>query len=207
MRLISLYILILLWACIRPSIPAPSVTFATFCSHIVTQKDKDWTATSLFEPSSFNHICIGVSLCRSRWMHRAVSIFQQSIPAPGFCRCWGPQPRPPTMSTPNFTQCALDFQNSKETYANYVYTGPVQGILKHADLPLITVQGCRDLCGTGNVYYEWADIASTISTWILPILGLLLQCPFASNDFRNTLYTIARWLGSPVASLAYTLWI
>ena len=110
------------------------------------------------------------------------------------------------MPTPNFTQCASDFQNSIELYGNYVYTGPVQGILKHTDLPLITVQGCRDLCGTGNVYYKWTDIATTISTWILPILGLLLQCPFDSNDFRNTIYAIARWLGSPVASLAYTLW-
>ena len=110
------------------------------------------------------------------------------------------------MSTPNFTQCALDFQNSIDRYANYVYTGPVQGILKHTDLPLITVQGCRELCGTGNVYYEWADIASTISTWILPILGLVLQAPMDSNDIRSTFYALARWMGSPVASLSYTLW-
>jgi hypothetical protein len=110
------------------------------------------------------------------------------------------------MATPNFTQCALDFQDSIERYSNYVYTGPVQGILKKTDLPLITVQGCRELCGAGNEYYDWVDIASTISTWILPVLGLLLQCPFDSNDFRNTLYALARWIGSPVAALAYTLW-
>jgi hypothetical protein len=110
------------------------------------------------------------------------------------------------MSTPNFTQCAIDFENSGDLYANYVYTGPIHGILRGVNLSLITVQGCRDLCGTGNEYYAWDDIASTISTWVLPILGLLLQAPFESNAFLQTIWAIARWVGSPIASLSYTLW-
>ena len=108
------------------------------------------------------------------------------------------------MSSPDFAQCALEFQTGH--YANYVYTGPVIGVLKSTNISLITVEGCRLLCGTGNEYYDWPDAASTISTWVLPILGLLLQAPYDSNAFAKTVWATARWVGSPVASLSYTLW-
>lgn len=37
-------------------------------------------------------------------------------------------------------------------------------------------------------------------------MGILLQAPFESNKFWQTLFLLARLLGSPMASLAYVLW-
>ena len=34
----------------------------------------------------------------------------------------------------------------------------------------------------------------------------MLQAPYESNEFWQTVWAIARWVGSPIAALAYTLW-
>ncbi|KAF2769233.1 hypothetical protein EJ03DRAFT_97352 [Teratosphaeria nubilosa] len=70
----------------------------------------------------------------------------------------------------------------------------------------ISTAGCKRLCGTGADYYDWSQSSSTITTWVLPIAGVLLQAPFLSNAFWETVFSIARWCGSPIASLAYILW-
>ena len=106
---------------------------------------------------------------------------------------------------PDFTQCKNDFSILPDNHP-YVYHGPVSGILQNVSVKLITVQGCNSLCGTGPEYYEWADVSATISTWVLPMIGLMLQAPFESNAFFKTIYAIARWTGSPIASLSYVLW-
>lgn len=88
--------------------------------------------------------------------------------------------------SPNFTACAETWRNAPPgTYDNYTYYGPVQGIFKdpNARPQLITVQGCHQLCGSGNEYYPWTQQSATISTWVLPIIGLLLQAPYDSNAF------------------------
>lgn len=109
---------------------------------------------------------------------------------------------------PNFTECAIRFGNlAGDAAANFSYTGPVFGVLNSPTRPsLITYEGCRQLCGSGNQYYSWTEITGTISTWVLPIIGLLLQAPFESNAFRRTVLAFFRWIGSPIASLSYTLW-
>ena len=40
----------------------------------------------------------------------------------------------------------------------------------------------------------------------MPVLGLLLQAPYESNAFLDTVFATARWVGSPIASLSYILW-
>ena len=80
-------------------------------------------------------------------------------------------------------------------------------MFSHNERPkLITYEGCRELCGTGSQYYAWKDAAATITTWVLPIIGLIVQAPFESNAFRRTVFALARWTGSPMATLSYTLW-
>ena len=108
----------------------------------------------------------------------------------------------------NLTLCAERFGRNENGIATlYNYTGPVRGIFEdYTRPPLFTLEGCRNECGTGNDYYPWSRSSGTISTWVLPILGLLLQAPYESNAFLGTLYAIARWLGSPIASLSYILW-
>ena len=110
---------------------------------------------------------------------------------------------------PNFTECAAFFRNaSQDVLDKYAYTGPVYGILRDASVPatLITHEGCREICGSGNDYYPWSAASNTISTWVLPVIGLLLQAPYESNAFIATAYAMARWVGSPIASLSYIFW-
>lgn len=71
---------------------------------------------------------------------------------------------------------------------------------------MITYQGCRNLCGSGVQYYPWANSSQTIATWVLPIVSVLVQAPYESNAFLKTIFALARWVGSPMATLSYTLW-
>lgn len=109
--------------------------------------------------------------------------------------------------TPNFTACAAQFQNNLDLYANYTYTGPVQGISLGPEAPLITLQGCYDICGTGSEYYPWSDASGTILTWVLPMLALLVVAPYGANSPpKDTFQYLFRLVGSPVATLAYIFW-
>lgn len=117
---------------------------------------------------------------------------------------------------PNFTNCSGEFNLAERdpsfdlrNLTQYIYNRSVHGPLSKIDGingTIVTLDGCRKICGTGNDYYHWKDSSATITTWVLPVVGLLLQAPYESNDFWRTLRALARWLGNPVASLSYTLW-
>ena len=62
------------------------------------------------------------------------------------------------------------------------------------------------LCGTGKEYYPWRHSSGTITTWVLPAIGLLVQAPWETNKVLPTIRTLGRWVGSPIATLSYTLW-
>ena len=113
----------------------------------------------------------------------------------------------------NFTTCASTFLNTSNGLSHtFDFTGAVREMLDekinvhNITAKLITLEGCRSVCGNGNDYYGWDKAANTISTWILPIIGILLQLPFESNAFVQTLCVLARWIGSPIASLSYIFW-
>jgi hypothetical protein len=106
----------------------------------------------------------------------------------------------------NLTQCRLDYSNpSADDIARYGWSGPVKYIPRNATTQ-ISFDGCQALCGTGSQLYPWGQQSSTITTWVLPVVGIILQAPFNSNAFWETVFSIARWIGSPVASLSYILW-
>ena len=67
----------------------------------------------------------------------------------------------------NLTSCSIEYLTGK--YPEYKYNGTVRGIFKHVEPPppLITVQGCKSLCGEGSDYYSWEEISSTITTWVI----------------------------------------
>lgn len=69
---------------------------------------------------------------------------------------------------PDFASCGSEFlNNSANKYSSLVYRGPVHDIYASAGRPtLITVQGCKDLCGPGVDYYSWKDASNTITTWV-----------------------------------------
>jgi hypothetical protein len=109
----------------------------------------------------------------------------------------------------DFEQCARRFSANTSAGAalrqQWGWRGPIVGIAPNPATQ-ISREGCRALCGSGTDLYPWKDASSTITTWILPVVGTLLQAPFESNATRRTLLAIARWVGSPIASLSYVLW-
>ena len=105
----------------------------------------------------------------------------------------------------NFTQCGFEYMNNDSLIAKYGYDGPVIGIAPNKSTQ-ITYKGCQELCGRGTQFYDWRTVSSTITTWVLPVIGMLLQAPFESNAFWRTLLALIRWVGSPIASLSYILW-
>ena len=50
------------------------------------------------------------------------------------------------------------------------------------------------------------DAANTITTWVLPIIGLIVQAPWESNQARETILALFRYMGSPISVLSYVLW-
>ncbi|TLD32599.1 hypothetical protein E2P81_ATG05575 [Venturia nashicola] len=107
--------------------------------------------------------------------------------------------------TTDFAVCRETYLGTWPQYRNYSWSGPVRNIQPNPRQQ-ISYEGCKALCGTGNDRYPWSETAQTLSTWLLPVLGMLLQAPFISNQFWNTLLVLARWLGSPMSSLACILW-
>lgn len=105
----------------------------------------------------------------------------------------------------NFTQCANDYLHNKTAQDLYFWNGTVVFIPKNNGTQ-ITRAGCNAFCGSGPDYYEWSQASGTITTWILPVLGILLQAPFESNAFWKTCRAIVRWCGSPIVTLSYILW-
>ena len=105
----------------------------------------------------------------------------------------------------NFTECGIHYLDNRELSWVYGYNGSTRGI-HHNFSSQVTYRGCKDLCGSGVDYYSWSTASATITTWLLPIVGMLLQAPFESNAFWRTMLAICRWVGSPMASLSYILW-
>lgn len=106
---------------------------------------------------------------------------------------------------PNFTDCGIRYMSDPALILQYNYSGRVR-LIEANQSTLITYHGCIAMCGEGNEYYTWPIISATLTTWILPILGTLLQAPFESNTFWRTVKACNRWIGSPLSSLAAILW-
>ncbi|KAK8208025.1 hypothetical protein M8818_004063 [Zalaria obscura] len=108
----------------------------------------------------------------------------------------------------NFTQCAANYlalAPDDPLRLLYGWSGSVEGIERNS-ITQISEHGCVEFCGDGNDLYPWSQSSNTITTWVLPVVGMLLQAPFVSNAFWQTILSLARWVGSPMASLSYILW-
>ncbi|OCK77644.1 hypothetical protein K432DRAFT_407131 [Lepidopterella palustris CBS 459.81] len=105
----------------------------------------------------------------------------------------------------NLTQCGIHYMANPELSWIYGYNGTTKGIRPNF-ASQVTFKGCETLCGAGIDWYQWTTASATITTWILPVVGMMLQAPFESNAFKRTLLATIRWVGSPMASLAYILW-
>ena len=122
-------------------------------------------------------------------------------------------PVPVTAKT-NFTQCGELVKGLAENNSlplEDIYTGHVTGVLGQAlnstnPVLLITFAACERHCGAEPEYYGWAKASDTITTWVLPLVGLVLQAPFESNNFQQTMFVVFRWVGSPIVSLMCIFW-
>ena len=101
----------------------------------------------------------------------------------------------------SFTDLATEFLSNStlQDIWGYRRLGFPDDTFRH----VINQTACEALVGTGSEYYNWADAANTINTWVLPFTGLLLQAPFDSNNARGTAWAISRWVGGSMASLSY----
>ncbi|KAI9782874.1 MAG: hypothetical protein M1816_001655 [Peltula sp. TS41687] len=109
----------------------------------------------------------------------------------------------------SFKKCGADFVKNQTSIDRYAWHGRIYGeeLSGRPDRShVISKEGCLALCGGGSDWYEWQTIAATITTWILPLAGLLAQAPFESNAAKRTFLALVRWVGSPIASLSSTLW-
>ena len=128
----------------------------------------------------------------------------------------------------NFTECFRRFLNFSVNQHNstFNFTKNTKEIFvnESSKPPIITYPGCVHFCGPGTQYYAWANISSTITTWVtlmvnhflqqsltiypqvFPVVGLLLQAPYESNKNWSTVLALARWLGNPIAGMSYTFW-
>jgi len=86
----------------------------------------------------------------------------------------------------NFTQCAATYLPLNDSIQNSLYgwTGPVRLLPQNRSTQLSTL-GCQVLCGDGTEYYDWSQASSTITTWVLPVIGVLLPAPFVSNGISR----------------------
>jgi hypothetical protein len=110
-----------------------------------------------------------------------------------------------TSKSANFTACGITYMNSPDLISRWNYSGPVR-LIPSNPATHITYEGCKAVCGTGNDWYDWSVSSGFITTWVLPMIGTLLQAPFESNAFWRTIKAICRWTGSPMSSLSYILW-
>lgn len=98
---------------------------------------------------------------------------------------------------PNFTACGIRYMSNSTLASQNNYSGHVR-LIQANQSTQITYDGCIALCGRGNEYYTRPVISATLITWILPILGTLLQAFFESNTFWRTVKAYNRWIGTDV---------
>ncbi|KAI9747892.1 MAG: hypothetical protein M1815_003801 [Lichina confinis] len=112
----------------------------------------------------------------------------------------------PMVVAADFKKCNEQFKNNQTNMDLFGFTGSTHGRTIKPGTPLMSVRGCEILCGSDSQYKSWKESTTTISTWVLPMIGLILQAPFESNAKMRTFFATIRWLGSPVAALFHMLW-
>ncbi|CAZ85439.1 unnamed protein product [Tuber melanosporum] len=120
----------------------------------------------------------------------------------------------PVAAKTHFAQCGAkikELAKNGSLPSEYIYTGPVKGPLgqaRNSKNPafLVTFAACEEYCGVTPEYYEWEKASDTITTWVLPLVGLILQAPFESNNFKQTMFVVFRWVGSPIVSMMCIFW-
>ncbi|CUS15639.1 unnamed protein product, partial [Tuber aestivum] len=120
----------------------------------------------------------------------------------------------PAIAKTDFEKCGVrikELAKSNSLPPEDIYTGPVKGPLGHAresgdPVLLVTFNACEKHCGATPEYYSWEETSDTITTWVLPLVGLVLQAPFESNNFLQTMFVVFRWVGSPIVSMMCIFW-
>ena len=64
---------------------------------------------------------------------------------------------------PDFSACGQEFLNhSNDLYSHFLYNGTLRGPLNAIHSPMMTIEGCKKLCGSGTAYYEWQALPQTV---------------------------------------------
>ena len=119
----------------------------------------------------------------------------------------------------DFAECAKIFTQENSTNSSGLvdsqgnsvfFNGPLVGFNKSPDRPVtITKQACIDYCGTAPDYNTVVAAFQVLTTWVLPVLGLMGQLPYESlsrKKWSTNSEAFANWIGAPAAALTTTLW-
>ncbi|CUS13977.1 unnamed protein product, partial [Tuber aestivum] len=120
----------------------------------------------------------------------------------------------PVTAKTNLTQCGAHVKGLLENNSlplEDIYTGPVKrplGRAPNAENPVLhlTFAACEKHCGSTPAFYSWEKSSDTITTWVLPLVSLILQAPFESNNIKQTTLLVFRWVGSPIVSMMCIFW-
>lgn len=119
----------------------------------------------------------------------------------------------------DFAQCASIFTHGSSSNTSYldsrgnpaIFEGPLRGFKGNStERPLvITEQACIDYCGWDPQFHDVVAAFQVLTTWVLPVLGLMGQLPYESlsrKKWRRNAEAFVNWIGAPGAALTTTLW-
>lgn len=100
---------------------------------------------------------------------------------------------------------------------SFLWTGTIDGVLAEVNatsqveqangsLLFVRYDKCMETCGESPEYYTWSDSFQTLSTWILPLIGLILQLPFGGDTLWEAIQLVVRCVGNSISSLTSELW-
>lgn len=73
----------------------------------------------------------------------------------------------------NWSSCVNEFYSNTTQIDLYTYQDPVRWGSPNGTY--ITTAGCKAVCGSRPHVFQWDAIAFTLTTWVIPIVGLLMS--------------------------------
>jgi len=108
--------------------------------------------------------------------------------------CTPPTPLDASHKT-NFTACLSTIQNMTMGQRRD------SGCFESSDNGILTLDGCRLMCGSKIQFWDWKDTFSRLSLLVIPTAILIAHAAFPPLGWRNYLIVIVHTVGNPIGSI------